>query len=146
MLVVETIARIWREHFIKGKTIKEIARDLKVSRNTVRKVLRSGETSFEYERVVQPRPKLGGTPVGHVDVGEPLFPRCRQRRHGSRPLAREQRDRLDRAALDLLGSNRQQRALVVNSAGDQVLHCLPATAVRDVGNCDASRCGLFLQS
>ena len=30
MLVVETIARIRREHFIKGKTIKEIARDLKV--------------------------------------------------------------------------------------------------------------------
>src|SRR5476649_2769245 len=59
MLVVETIARIRREHFIKGKTIKEIARDLKVSRNTVRKVLRSGETSFEYERAVQPRPKLG---------------------------------------------------------------------------------------
>ena len=55
MLIVETIARIRREHFIKGKTIKEIARDLKVSRNTVRKVLRSGETSFEYERVVQPR-------------------------------------------------------------------------------------------
>jgi hypothetical protein len=50
MLIVETIARIRREHFIKGKTIKEIARDLKVSRNTVRKVLRSGETSFEYER------------------------------------------------------------------------------------------------
>ena len=43
MLIVETIARIRREHFIKGKTIKEIARDLKVSRNTVRKVLRSGE-------------------------------------------------------------------------------------------------------
>src|ERR1700750_2828782 len=59
MLIVETIARTRREHFIKGKTIKEIARDLKVSRNTVRKVLRSGETSFEYERVVQPRPKLG---------------------------------------------------------------------------------------
>src|SRR5204862_6663386 len=59
MLIVETIARIRREHFIKGKTIKEIARDLKVSRNTVRKVLRSGETSFEYGREVQPRPKLG---------------------------------------------------------------------------------------
>src|ERR1700760_2388140 len=59
MLVVEPIARIRREHFIKGKTIKEIARDLKVSRNTVRKVLRAGETSFEYERQVQPRPKLG---------------------------------------------------------------------------------------
>src|SRR5262249_56250757 len=59
MLIVETIARIRREHFVKGKTIKEIARDLGVSRNTVRKVLRSGETSFEYERIVQPRPKLG---------------------------------------------------------------------------------------
>jgi transposase len=59
MLIVETIGRIRREHFVKGKTIKEIVRDLKVSRNTVRKVLRSGETSFEYEREVQPRPKLG---------------------------------------------------------------------------------------
>jgi len=35
MLIVETIARIRREHFIKGKTIKEIARDLKVSRNMI---------------------------------------------------------------------------------------------------------------
>jgi transposase len=59
MLRVETIGRIRREHFIKGKTIREIARDLRVSRNTVRKVLRSGDTSFEYERDVQPRPKLG---------------------------------------------------------------------------------------
>ncbi len=56
---MEAIGRIRREHFIKGKTIREIARDLKVSRNTVRKVLRSGETSFQYERSVQPRPKLG---------------------------------------------------------------------------------------
>src|ERR1700724_3953618 len=59
MLTVETISRIRRGHFVKGKTIKEISRDLKVSRNTVRKVLRSGETSFDYERDVQPRPKLG---------------------------------------------------------------------------------------
>ena len=58
MLVVETIARIRREHFVQGKSIKEIARDLRLSRNTVRKVLRSDETSFAYERQVQPRPKL----------------------------------------------------------------------------------------
>ena len=57
--MVETIARIRRDHLIKGKTIKEIARDLKVSRNTVRRVLRSGATRFEYERGVQPRPRLG---------------------------------------------------------------------------------------
>ncbi len=59
MLVVETIGRIRREHFLKGKSIKEIARDLKISRNTVRRVLRSDETSFSYEREIQPRPKLG---------------------------------------------------------------------------------------
>jgi transposase len=59
MLVVETIGRIRREHLVKGKSIKEIARDLKISRNTVRKILRSGETSFFYEREVQPRPRLG---------------------------------------------------------------------------------------
>jgi transposase len=59
MLVVETIGRIRREHFVKGKSIKEIARALKVSRNTVRKVLRSGATEFAYSRQVQPWPRLG---------------------------------------------------------------------------------------
>jgi transposase len=59
MLVVETIGRIRREHLVKGKSIKQIARELNLSRNTVRKVLRSEETSFAYEREVQPRPKLG---------------------------------------------------------------------------------------
>ena len=58
-MAVETIARIRRERFVKGKSIKEIVRELKVSRNTVRKVLRSGAISFEYMRTVQPRPKLG---------------------------------------------------------------------------------------
>jgi predicted transcriptional regulator len=52
MLIVETVARIRREFFVKGKSIKEIVRDLGVSRNTVRKVLRSGETAFVYERSV----------------------------------------------------------------------------------------------
>jgi FixJ family two-component response regulator len=32
------IRGVRREHFVKGKMIKEITRDLKVSRNTVRKV------------------------------------------------------------------------------------------------------------
>jgi transposase len=59
MLIVETIGRIRREHFVQGKSIKEIARDLRISRNTVRKILRSGETSISYEREVQPRPRLG---------------------------------------------------------------------------------------
>ena len=59
MLVVETIAKIRRAHFVQGKSIKAISRELKVSRKVVRKVLRSGATAFEYERGVQPLPKLG---------------------------------------------------------------------------------------
>ena len=59
MLVVETIAKIRRAHFVQGKAIKEICRELKVSRKVVRKVLRSGKTAFEYERQVQPLPKVG---------------------------------------------------------------------------------------
>jgi len=55
MLIVETIGRIRREHFVQGKTIREIARDLKLSRNTVRKVLRSAETAFSYGREVLSR-------------------------------------------------------------------------------------------
>ncbi len=59
MVVVEMIATIRLEHLVGGKGIKTIARELGLSRNTVRKVLRSGETSFGYEREEQPRPKLG---------------------------------------------------------------------------------------
>ena len=54
-----TIARIRREFFTRGRSIKDIVRDLHVSRNTVRKVIRSGATAFAYEREVQPLPKLG---------------------------------------------------------------------------------------
>lgn len=59
MLVVETVAKIRRAYFVQGKAIKEICRDLRLSRKTVRKVLRSEETAFTYERSVQPQPKLG---------------------------------------------------------------------------------------
>ena len=40
MLVVETVARVRRAYFVQEKSIKEIARDMKVSRKTVRKVIR----------------------------------------------------------------------------------------------------------
>ena len=59
MLVVETIARIRRDHLVRGVPIKKIARDLRVSKNTVRKVVRGDETSYGYERKIQPMPKLG---------------------------------------------------------------------------------------
>ena len=59
MLVVETIARIRRDHLVRGVPIKTITRDLRVSKNTVRKVVRGDETSYSYERKIQPMPKLG---------------------------------------------------------------------------------------
>ena len=39
--------------------MKRIVRDLHVSRNTVRKILRSDETDFAYERERQPMPRIG---------------------------------------------------------------------------------------
>ena len=59
MLVVETIAKIRRAYFQFKKPIKQICRELRVSRKTVRKVIRSGATEFTYERRVQPQPKIG---------------------------------------------------------------------------------------
>src|SRR6187431_1281907 len=56
---VDTIARVRREFYVRGRSIKEICRELDISRNTVRKILRSGATAFEYERSVQPQPKIG---------------------------------------------------------------------------------------
>lgn len=59
MLVVETIAKICRLSLVQGKSIKAICRELKISRKVVRKVLRSGETEFRYERKHQPYPRMG---------------------------------------------------------------------------------------
>jgi len=60
MLIVETIAKIRRAYFQDKKSIKQICRELRVSRNTVRGVIRSGATEFSYERSVQ---RLGQLPV-----------------------------------------------------------------------------------
>jgi transposase len=59
MLVVETIAKIRRAYFQDKKSIKQICRELRVSRKTVRKVIRSGATEFTYARRIQPQPKIG---------------------------------------------------------------------------------------
>ena len=58
MLVVETIAKIRRAYFVQDKSIKQICRELRVSRNTVRKVIRSDATEFSYDRTIQPRPQI----------------------------------------------------------------------------------------
>jgi len=59
MLIVETIRKVRQAHFRDGKGIREIARDLNLARNTVKRIIRSGATDQVYERSEQPRPKLG---------------------------------------------------------------------------------------
>lgn len=59
MLIVETIAKIRRYHFVEGKTIKQIVRELWISKTTVRRVLHSGATEHHYERDRQSVPNLG---------------------------------------------------------------------------------------
>jgi len=59
VLCVETIGKIRRRRLVQGETISAIARELKLSRNTVKKALRSDGEPFEYRRQHQRRPKLG---------------------------------------------------------------------------------------
>ena len=75
MLVVETIAKIRLDHLVRGVPIKKIARDLRVSKNTVRKVVRGDETSFSYECKIQPMPKLGPSVFGDPNMTTALLDR-----------------------------------------------------------------------
>ncbi len=59
MLILETIAKIRRAHFVQRKSIRSICREFRVSRKVVRKVIRTEATEFHYERTNQPRPKIG---------------------------------------------------------------------------------------
>lgn len=56
---VDTIARVRRAFYVQGWSMKKIVRELHVSRNTVRKILRTDETDFSYERERQPMPRIG---------------------------------------------------------------------------------------
>ncbi|KAF0232909.1 MAG: integrase catalytic [Desulfovibrionaceae bacterium] len=59
MLTVETIKKVRMMALRDRKPIKQIARDLRLSKNTVRKILRDDLTEITYERKAQPRPALG---------------------------------------------------------------------------------------
>ena len=50
MLDVDHISKVRLAHFRDGKGIREITRDLGLSRNTVRSIIRSGITDQKYER------------------------------------------------------------------------------------------------
>ncbi|WP_446737687.1 helix-turn-helix domain-containing protein [Rhizobium sp. CFBP 13644] len=52
-----------RAFHVQGWSVKKIAKELNVSRNTVRKILRSDATDFAYKREHQPLP---GWELGRV--------------------------------------------------------------------------------
>jgi transposase len=82
---VELIGQIRRAFFEQRRAIKEISRDLRVSRTTVRKVVRSDRTAFKYAREVQPSPKLGEWigPLTEIVEAESKLPK-RERRSTQR--------------------------------------------------------------
>ena len=59
MVTVETIGGIRRAFLVDHKPIRQIVRELRVSRKTVRKAVRGSSTEFRYERQAQPQPRLG---------------------------------------------------------------------------------------
>ena len=85
MIGVELIGQIRRAFFEHRRAIKEISRELRVSRTTVRKVVRSGRTTFKYAREVQPSPKLGEWmgPLTEIVEAEARLPK-RERRSTQR--------------------------------------------------------------
>ena len=58
MFIVESIAKIRRLHFVDGMGAKTIARELNISKNTVKKIIRSGATKFELAKCTKAKPVL----------------------------------------------------------------------------------------
>ena len=59
MTSAKKIGMVRRYYFVENKSIREICRILKMGRVTVRKIIRSGVTEFNYERKSQFYRKLG---------------------------------------------------------------------------------------
>lgn len=59
MLIVETIAKIRRMYHAQGKGFKTIAQELRMSKNTIKKIIKGDKTRHNYERTVQPYRVLG---------------------------------------------------------------------------------------
>lgn len=59
MLMMESEAKIRRLYFVQKMSIGEIVRSTKLSRNTVRRVIRADKAGKKYSRIEQPMPVLG---------------------------------------------------------------------------------------
>ena len=82
---METVAKIRRRRLVEGETISGIARELRLSRNTVKKYLHQSEPPA-YRRGEQPKPKLGGYEALLEDWLEQDAQRLRRQRRTARRL------------------------------------------------------------
>jgi len=90
---VDLIGQIRRAFFEQRRAIKEISRDLRVSRTTVRKVVRSDRTAFRYVREVQPSPKLGEWRGPLLEIVEAEARLAKRERRSTQRLFEELRGR-----------------------------------------------------
>ena len=90
---MDMIGEIRRAYFEQRRPIKEIVRTLRVSRATVRKVIRGRETEFKYERGVQPAPKLGEWVAVLTEILEKETRLPRRERRSTQRLFEELRGR-----------------------------------------------------
>src|ERR1700683_5313475 len=93
MIGVDLIGQIRRAFFEQRRAIKEISRELRVSRATVRKVVRSNKTAFKYAREVQPSPKLGEWVETLTEILEQEAKLPRRERRSTQRLFEELRGR-----------------------------------------------------
>lgn len=82
---METVAKIRRRRLVDGETISGIARELRVSRNTVKKYLNQSEPPA-YRRSEQPKPKLGDYEARLVGWLEQDAQRAKRQRRTARRL------------------------------------------------------------
>ena len=87
------IGQIRRAFHDQRQGIKTIARDLGVSRGTVRKVVRGDDTEFKYERAVQPAPRLGAFVEDLTTILETEAALPRRERRSTQRLFEELRGR-----------------------------------------------------
>ncbi len=76
MLIVETIAKIRRLFRNEHKSIREISRELRVSRKVVRKALRSDKTAFTYKRQRLQAPASAAAPARQPRRSSRCLTRC----------------------------------------------------------------------
>src|SRR6266446_6214268 len=150
MIGVDLIGGIRRAYFEQRRPIKEIMRTLRVSRATVRKVIRGQATEFKYERGVQPAPKLGEWVEVLTEILEREAKLPRRERRSTQRLFEELRGRGYDGAHESGGILRAFCAAVIVQSGsyraesilDYSLHLGAAFALRKVENSREERLGL----